>query len=204
VGLAAKLKKCIFQEPQNQNVSPKAVAVLRTSCLLFMLYLLVAGAGCAFMRISNMAMSSFVYFVLYGYTLYCSYRDRIQAAVFMLNGISLVWIVMFYLLFGGGIGVRHFFYALVIADLVLVRKYPVAILMGLYVVRFLLYFNGLSRPAFYAESLPGSLQHFMYALSMVLECAMVLLTGIPFARDAIRMERRLQQTKAAADAVDEE
>jgi hypothetical protein len=198
VGLAAKLKKWIFQEPQNQNISPKAVAVLRTACLLFMFYLLIAGVGFAFMRISDMAMSSFMYLALYGYTLYCSYRNRIQAAVFMLNGISLVWIVMYYLLFGGGIGVRHFFYALVIADLVLVQKYPVAILLGLYVVRFLLYFNGLSQPAFYADSLPGSLQHFMYALSMVLECAMVLLTGIPFARDALQMERRLRQQKEAS------
>ena len=40
-----KVKNFIFQEPQDKNVSPKVVVVLRMALLLFMLYLVCIGVG---------------------------------------------------------------------------------------------------------------------------------------------------------------
>jgi diguanylate cyclase (GGDEF)-like protein len=100
---------------------------------------------------------------------------------------------MFCIFFGESIGVQHFFYALIIVDLLLTRKYPVATLVGLYVLRVLLYFNNIyNTPLYSTESLPHGLRVFMYVLSLVLEGAMVLFNGIYFTKDAFQMESRLQ------------
>jgi diguanylate cyclase (GGDEF)-like protein len=194
VQYVSRLKEWVFQEPQNKNVSPKAVVVLRTSSLLFICYLLCAGVGFAFMRMPYLVMFAAMFLVLYAYTLYCSYQDRIQVAYVLLNMNTLVWVAMFYVFFGESIGVQHFFYALIFVDLLLIRKHTIVLLLSLYALRVLLYVNNIYSSAIYSgESLPHGLRVFMYVLSLVLEGAIVLFDGVYFTKDAFQMESRLQE-----------
>jgi diguanylate cyclase (GGDEF)-like protein len=154
-------------------------------------YLLCAGIGFAFMRLPYMLMFAVMFLILYAYTLYCSYQDRIEAAYVLLNVVTLVWLAMFCIFFGESIGAQHFFYALIFVDLLLVRKHPVVLLLALYAMRVLLYANNVYNSAIYHD-MPHGLQVFMYVLSLVLECAIVLFNGIYFTKDAFQMESRLQ------------
>lgn len=187
----SKAKDLIFQEPQNKNISPKVAVVLRTSCLLFMLYLLGAGIGFAVVQRWYLVMFSVFFLVLYAYGLYCSYQDRISSAYVLLNATTLLWVVMFYLFFGKDSGVQNFIFALIVVDLLLERHHPLAIILSLYAVRMALYVEGLVGWR-ETDSTYAMLMVYLYVLSFVLECATVLFTGIYFTKDAFQMESRLQ------------
>ena len=186
-----KVKDFIFQEPQNKNVSPKAVVVLRMAFLLFMLYLLSIGVGFAIMRRPYLAMFSVLFLILYAYGFYCCYQDKMLQAYFLLNINTLLWVIMFYVIFGESTGVHHFIYALILLDLLLERKHPIAMILFLYGVRLALYTGNLMYFPL-AEGMLGVLAVYMFALSVVLECATVLFAGIYFTKDAFQMESRLQ------------
>ena len=187
-----KVKDFIFQEPQNKNVSPKAVVVLRMAFLLFMLYLLSIGVGFVIMRRPYLAMFSVLFLVLYAYGFYCCYQDKVSQAHVLLNINTLLWVVMFYGIFGENTGVHHFIYALILLDLLLDRKHPIWTILSLYAVRLLLYIGNFVYFPLTTAGMLGRLEVYMFALSMVLECATVLFAGIYFTKDAFQMESRLQ------------
>lgn len=192
VTVISKAKALIFQAPQNKNESPKVAVVLRMSCILFMLYLLSAGVGFAITKRLYLAMFSVFFLILYAYGFYCSYQDKMQQAFFLLNLNTLLWVVMFYVIFGECTGVQHFILALILVDLLLDRRHPVVMIVFLYAVRLALYigtFNGLPL----AGDILGSFGTYMYLLSLMIECATVLFTGIYFTKDAFQMESRLQE-----------
>lgn len=190
--LIAKVKALIFQEPQNKNESPKVTVVLRISCLLFMLYLLSAGVGFAISKYPYLVMFSVLFLILYAYALYCSYQDKLSSAYMLLNVNTLLWVVMFYVMFGEDIGVQHFIFALILVDLLLNRRHPAAMILGLYAVRIALYAGSLTcLPT--AERMRDGLEIYLYVLSVAIECATILFTGIYFTKDAFQMESRLQE-----------
>lgn len=189
----SKAKAFVFQEPQNKNESPKVVVVLRMSCLLFMLYLVSAGIGFALTKRPYLAMFSVLFLILYAYGLYCSYQDKMTQAFMLLNINTLLWVVMFYVIFGENTGVQHFIFALILVDLLLDRKHPIIMILSLYLVRMALYFGRLTYFPVASEGLLGNVEIYMYVLSVVLECATVLFTGIYFTKDAFQMESRLQE-----------
>ena len=193
MGVFAKVKDFIFQEPQNKNVSPKVVVVLRMTCLLCMLYLLGAGVGFTVMRRGYLATFSAMFLVLYGYAYYCTYQDRLVQAFFLLNFNTLLWVVMFYVIFGEATGVQHFILVLIVVDLMVDRHHPIRTLLILYAVRMCLYilqFFGI--PLTNGEML-GGIAVYMFVLSILLEAAAVLFNGIYFTKDAFQMESRLQE-----------
>ena len=57
----------------------------------------------------------------------------------LLNINTLLWVMMFYAIFGPNTGVQHFIFALILVDLLLDRKHPIPMILGLYVVRVGLY-----------------------------------------------------------------
>lgn len=189
----SKVKAMVFQEPQNKNDSPKVVAVLRISCLLFMVYLLFAGVGFAVAHHPYLCMFSVLFLVMYAYGLYCTYQDKVRHAYALLNTNTLLWVVMFYVFFGEVTGVQHFIFALILVDLMLDRKRPVVMILGLYVVRVALYSGRMTCLPLAPEDVLGEMGVYMYVLSVILECATVLFTGIYFTKDAFQMESRLQE-----------
>ena len=188
-----KVKELIFQVPQNKNESPKVAVVLRISCILFMVYLLFAGVGFTITKHPYLVLFSVWFMILYAYGLYCTYQDKMRQAYFLLNINTLMWVVMFYLIFGESTGVQHFIFALILVDLLLDRKYPVIVILALYVVRLALYFGRMNGLPLEQGGLLGSLTVYLYVISVVLECATVLFTGIYFTKDAFQMESRLQE-----------
>ena len=134
-----KVKNFIFQEPQDKNVSPKVVVVLRMALLLFMLYLVCIGVGFVIMKHPYLTMFSVLFLILYAYGFYCCYQDKVSQAHVLLNINTLLWVVMFYGIFGENTGVHHFIYALILLDLLLDRKHPIGTILSLYAVRLLLY-----------------------------------------------------------------
>ena len=189
----SKVKAMVFQEPQNKNDSPKVVAVLRISCMLFMVYLLFAGVGFVVTRHPYLCMFSVLFLVLYAYGLYCTYQDKVRQAYALLNINTLMWVVMFYVFFGEITGVQHFIFALILVDLMLDRKRPVVTILGLYAVRVALYAGRMTCLPLAPENLVGVMEVYLYVLSVILECATVLFTGIYFTKDAFQMESRLQE-----------
>lgn len=187
------IKNFVFQEPQNKNESPKAVVVLRIACMLFMFYLFCAGIGLLLARYTYMATLSIVFFILYANILYCSYQDKLALAYFMLNINTVCWIVLFYLVFGDGIGVQHFMIALTLVDLMLDRKHPVLVLSLLYIIRLALFFGGMRSAAANETEIFLYFETYMYVLSIILEWVIVLFTGIYFTKDAFQMESRLRE-----------
>lgn len=188
----SKIKSFIFQEPQNKNESPKVAVVLRMSCLLLMLYLFSTGIGFAITKHPYLAMFSVLFLILYAYTFYCSYQDKMSSAFMLLNLNTLLWVIMFYVIFGESTGVQHFIFALILVDLLLERQHPLALIFGLYAVRVALYIGRMTCLPLAPEAMLGHLVIYMYILSVVLECATVLFTGIYFTKDAFQMESRLQ------------
>lgn len=188
-----KTKALIFQEPQNKNESPKVVVVLRMACLLFMLYLLFIGMSFAVMLRPYLTMFGVLFLILYTYAFYSTYQDRVQLALILFNINTLLWVVMFYVIFGNQTGVQHFLYALILVDLMLERKHPVGTILFLYLVRVGLYWNSLFTPSLADPNMLGDMANYMYMLSIVLEGATVLFTGIYFTRDAFQMESQLQK-----------
>lgn len=193
MSVISKVKAFIFQEPQNKNESLKVVVVLRMSCMLFMFYLLSAGIGCAVMGHPYLVMFSVMFLILYAYVLYCSYEDKMVQAYFLLNVNTLLWVILFYVIFGEGTGVKHFIFALILIDLLLDHRHPILMIAGLYMVRMGLYIGQLTCLPVLPEGMLGDLEIYMHVLSMVLECAMVLFNGIYYTKDAFQMEGRLQE-----------
>lgn len=189
----SKVKALVFQEPQNKNESPKVAVVLRISCILFMLYLLSAGIGFAITDHPYLVMFSVFFLILYAYGFYCSYQDRIKQAYFLLNVNTLLWVVMFYVLFGEITGVQHFIFALILVDLLIERRFPVLVILGLYLVRLAMYFGRMSGLPLEKTGILGDLAIYMYVLSVILECATILFAGVYFTKDAFQMESRLQE-----------
>lgn len=189
----SKTKAFVFQEPQNKNESPKVVVVLRISCLLFMLYLLCVAVGFALTKHAYLAIFSVLFLMLYLCSFYFSYQDKLKEAFALLNINTLLWVVLFYVTFGDNIGVQHFIFVLIVVDLLLDRHHPAVLILALYALRIVLYIGHLTYLPLAAESILGSLESYMYILSLVFECAIVLFTGIYFTKDAFQMESRLQK-----------
>ena len=190
--VVSKVKDFVFQEPQNKNESPKVVVVLRMCCLLFMFFLLSAGLGFAITKRPYLAMFSALFLILYMYCFYCSYQDKMPQAFMLLNINTLLWVIMFFVIFGEGTGVYHFIFALILVDLLLDRRHPIPLILGLYAVRMALYVGQLTFLPVATEGMLGGLEIYLHVSSIVLECATVLFTGIYFTKDAFKMESRLQ------------
>ncbi len=188
--LLVKIREIIFREPENKNISTKALVVERISCLLFMAYLLSAGIYFAVKGRENMLLFSALFMLLYAAAFYCACQEKAWISCFLINLNTIIWVCIFYLLFGSGNGVQHFFFALILVDLFLVPRHPVLVICGIYAVRLLLYaFSLVYEPPFrqYASDI------YLYVLSMLLECAIILFTGIYFTRDVLGMEHKLQK-----------
>lgn len=192
VTVISKAKALIFQAPQNKNESPKVAVVLRMSCILFMLYLLSAGIGSAITKRLHLAMFSVLFLILYAYGFYCSYQDKMQQAFFLLNLNTLLWVAMFYAIFGECTGVQHFIFALILVDLLLDRRHPIVLIIFLYIVRLAMYIGRFAGLPLTGDMRDG-FEVYMYVLSLLIECATILFTGIYFTKDAFQMESRLQE-----------
>lgn len=192
VTVISKAKALIFQAPQNKNESPKVAVVLRMSCMLFMLYLLSAGVGFVFTKRFYLAMFSVLFLILYAYGLYCSYQNRMPQAFFLLNLNTLMWVMMFYATFGECTGVQHFIFALILVDLLLDRRHPIVLIIFLYIVRLAMYIGRFAGLPLTGDMRDG-FEVYMYVLSLLIECATILFTGIYFTKDAFQMESRLQE-----------
>ena len=188
-----KIKDLVFQEPQNKNESPKIVVVLRISALIFMLYLVMACVGFIGFGRHYLAVLSAMFFILYAYVFWCTYQDKMRYAYVVLNVTTVLWVGCFYVFFGGDTGAHHFLFALIVVDLLVDRSHPVRTLIILYLIRAFLYAHGQVIHPTRVEALPDQLEMYMYLLSIVLEGAMILFTGVYFTKDAFQMESRLQE-----------
>lgn len=186
-----KAKAFIFQEPQNKNESPKVAVVLRMSSLAFMLYLLFLGISSVFL--TNLRDTCFctLFLLLYTYVFSCTYQDKMRRAYVLFNVNTLAWVLLFFVLYGERTGAHHFLYALILVDLLLERRKPVRIIFGLYVARMGLYLYSVWNSPL--SPLSYRMERRLYMLSLVLECAVVLFSGVYFTKDAFQMESRLQK-----------
>lgn len=192
LAIFTKIKDLVFQEPQNKNESPKILVVLRISALIFMLYLIMICAGFVVSARYYLAVISVVFLILYAYVFWRTYQDKMHHAYVILNITTVLWVGSFYVLFGGDTGVQHFMFALIVVDLLIERKHPVRTLVILYLLRIFLYTHGRFIRPDDIEALPDVLEMYMYLVSIVLECAMIMFTGVYFTKDAFQMESRLQ------------
>ena len=188
-----KIRDLVFQEPQNKNESPKIAVVLRTSTLIFMLYLLLACVGFLVSARYPLAAIGAIFLVLYIYVLRCTYQDKIYYAYIMLNITTVLWVGSLYMLLGSGAGVQHFLFALIVADLFMERRHPLRTMVILYLIRVFLYLHGQYIQVMEMIWLPDRLRIYMYLVSIVLEGAMIIFTGVYFTKDAFQMENRLQE-----------
>lgn len=188
-----KIRDLVFREPQNKNELLKIVVVLRMSVLVFMLYLLLVCFGFLFSARYSLAVISAFFLILYVYVFWCTYQDKIHVAYVMLNITTVLWISSFYAMFGADTGAQHFMFALIVADLFMERRHPVRMLVILYLIRIFLYVCCQHINVLVIEWLSGQLRMYMYLVSIVLEGAMILFTGVYFTKDAFRMENRLQE-----------
>lgn len=192
LAIFTKIKDLVFQKPQNKNESPKILVVLRISALIFMLYLLMICAGFVVSARYYLVVISVVFFILYAYVFWRTYQDTMHYAYVILNITTVLWVGSFYVLFGADTGVQHFLFALIVVDLLIERKHPVRTLVILYLLRIFLYTYGRFIRPDDIEALQDVLEMYMYLVSIVLECVMIMFTGIYFTKDAFQMESRLQ------------
>jgi len=192
LAIFTKIQDLVFQKPQNKNESPKILVVLRISALIFMLYLLMICAGFVVSARYYLAVISVVFLILYAYVFWRTYQDKMHHAYVILNITTVLWVGSFYVLFGTDTGVQHFLFALIVVDLLIERKHPVRTLVILYLLRIFLYTHGRFIRPDDIEALPDVLEMYMYLVSIVLECSMIMFTGIYFTKDAFQMESRLQ------------
>lgn len=191
MGVITKAKAFIFQEPQNKNESPKVAVVIRMSSLAFMLYLLFLGISSVFLKSVGGICGGVLFLLLYAYAFSCTYQDKMRRAFILFNINTLLWVTLFFVIFGQRTGAHHFLYALILVDLFLERKRPVLMILWLYVVRVGLYlYNVWNSPL---SPLSYRVERQMYILSLVLECAVVIFAGVYFTKDAFQMETRLQK-----------
>ena len=193
MSIMTKIKDLVFQEPQNKNESPKIVVVLRMSVLIFMLYLLLVCVGFLVSARYHLAVIGAIFLILYVYVFRCTYQDKMRFSYIMLNITTVLWVGSFYVLFGSDTGVHHFIFALIVVDLFMERRHPVRTLVILYLIRVFLYLHGQYIQVTDIEWLPSQLRMYMYLVSIVLEGAMIMFTGVYFTKDAFQMESRLQE-----------
>mgnify|MGYP004646208399 FL=1 len=193
LSIMTKIKDLVFQEPQNKNESPKIVVVLRMSVLIFMLYLLLVCVGFLVSARYHLAVIGAIFLILYVYVFRCTYQDKMRFSYIMLNITTVLWVGSFYVLFGSDTGVHHFIFALIVVDLFMERRHPVRTLVILYLIRVFLYLHGQYIQVTDIAWLPGQLRMYMYLVSIVLEGAMIMFTGVYFTKDAFQMENRLQE-----------
>lgn len=195
------LKELVFQEPQDKNESFKVAVVLRMSCLISIMYLfflmivtIIGGtvmSDVMQMQVGSGIAFSLFFMVMYTYILYGTYHDQMKASLVLFNLSSLLWIAILYVCFGSDIGIQHFFFALILVDLLLGRKNALWQVSAIYALRFVLYLNDIYNQSLW--EVPELLEECLHISSLVFEAAIVLFSGIYFTKDAFAMESRLQE-----------
>lgn len=193
MSIVTKIRDLVFQKPQNKNESPKIAVVLRISILIFMLYLIMVCIGFAVSARYRMSAVCLAVLIGYVYVFYCTYRDKMHRAYVLLNIITVLWITGFYLLFGRDTGVYFFIFALIVVDMLADHRHPVRTLLILYLIRLCIFIYRQNVQMPQVEWLSGQMRLYMYLISIILEGAMVIFTGIYFTKDAFQMECRLQE-----------
>lgn len=193
VKMLEKAAAFLMQEPQDKNESLKAVVALRFSSLVYMAYLLILAVATGVMESPGHVAFAVAFMLLYAYIFYCSYQDRMKQVYVLLNFVTVLWVSIFYLSLGSAVGVQHFLYALILIDILLNRKHPVVILSVIYLIRLILYIYVMFQPPVQIAVMHPYVEIFLYAMSLVMEGAIVLFVGIYFTKDAFQMETRLQR-----------
>lgn len=191
--LMEKAKAFLMQEPLDKNESLKAVVALRFASLVFMAYLMLFGVVLGILGNAGHVAFCVAFILLYAYIFYCTYQDRMKQVYILMNCVTVMWVGIFYLSLSGDVGVQHFLYALILIDILLNRKHPVATLSVIYLIRLGLYIYLMFQPVAASEVLAAEVEIFLYAMSLVMEGALVLFVGIYFTKDAFQMETRLQR-----------
>lgn len=193
MSIVTKIRELVFQKPQNKNESPKIAVVLRISILIFMLYLLMVCIGFAVSARYRMTAVCMAVLIVYVYVFYCTYQDKMHRAYVLLNIITVVWATGFYLVFGRDTGTYFFLFALIVVDMLADHRHPVRTLLILYLIRLCIFIYKQNIQTPQIEWLSGQMRLYMYLISILLEGAMVIFTGIYFTKDAFQMECRLQE-----------
>ncbi len=188
-----KAKAFLMQEPLDKNESQKAVVALRFASLVLMAYLVLLAVVLGVVGEAGHVAFGVAFFLLYAYVFYCTYQDRMKQVYVLMNCVTVMWVGIFYLSFGGDIGVQHFLYALILIDILLNRKHPIVILSVIYLIRLGMYIYLMFQPTAVNDVLATEIEILLYALSLVMEGALVLFVGIYFTKDAFQMETRLKR-----------
>lgn len=191
MSVITKAKAFLFREPENKNEPVKTAVVLRVSCMAFMLYLLFLSIGSIRIGCSYGIGLGLLFLVFNAAVFACTYRDLFHVTFLLFNVSTVAWVILSFVLFGEAAGSHHFILALILVDLLLARRHPALIISGLYAVRVLLYlYSTWNEPPAQFES---GVRIGLYTLSLALEYATVLFSGIYFTKDAFQMEVRLQE-----------
>lgn len=111
-----RIKQFIFKDVKNEDESSKPAIVLRLAAIGMMAYCFLLAVSVAWGSNDEILMFSVPCFMLYGTVFWLTYQERVKAAAYGLNVLTIIWILLCIHTYGWDLGVQHFLFVLILID----------------------------------------------------------------------------------------
>lgn len=116
VSIFASIKGFLFQDVKNENESSKPAVVLRLDSAGMMVYFLLIAVGGTLNEGIGILTFAVPCFLLYGIVFVMTYYERVEAAAYGLNVLTIAWVILCLYNYGWDLGVQHFLFVLILIN----------------------------------------------------------------------------------------
>lgn len=191
-GKLQTLKELIFQDVKSENETKRTAVILRLFCIVMWLYYLVLLAVCLIYGDMLVFQVSIPCSLLYLLSFYWTYRDRTKYALWMVNAITLGWIVTIVFSLGWDSGVQHFLFVLMMSVFMtshMRMRFKVLYAAVLCFIRLGLYLYTLEyKPEFMMKPEIGIAFQFWNTFAI---CSIIIVSMAIYSSDSMEMEKKL-------------
>lgn len=193
--LFVSFKNLIFRDVKDENESNKPAIILRLASGGMMGYFLLMAAGVFPSGSLKILAFAVPCFLLYGAVFYCTYHERVKAAAYGLNLLTVLWVIISLYQFGWDLGVQHFLFVLILIDFFLpywslrAKLFYVAVMCALRIAMF--YYCTLHEPLIHT---PLNIGYYYQIVNTISIYAIIASYGCLVSSNFLEMEKKLMET----------
>ena len=186
------LEKLIFQDVKSENETKRTAVILRLFCIIMWVYFLGLLALCLMngeILIFEAAIPCGVFYML---SFYWTYKDKTKPALWLVNGVTIVWVVMIVLTLGWDSGVQHFLFVLMMAIFMTSHAktpWKIVYAASLCFLRLGLYLYSREYRSFIV--MKGDISTAFQFWNTVSICSIIIVSMYVYSKDSMEMENKL-------------
>lgn len=192
IGKRWRLEELVFRDVKSENETKRTAVILRLFCMVMWVYYIGLLAICLVKGDILVFEAAIPCGLLYMLSFYWTYKDRTRHVLWMVNGITLVWVFMIAVTLGLDCGIQHFLFALMMVVFMTSHarmRTKILYAAALEIAQFGLYLYSLEYAPPVVMKEPLSVAFEFWNTAAV--CSMIILSMYVYSVESVEMERKL-------------